>query len=205
MRKCWLGFLGILLVTAGCSQGPARIAAPNVDPESAADSAIELYDTDHDGSLKKAELAACPAVLAYLSLYDQNSDGLVSRDEFAARLNELYGKRVGLSHVDCQITFQGRPLQDAIVVFEPEPYLGDEIPAANAITGANGSAPMAVAAEYLPENLRARNRQLMKVGTYKVRITHPKIALPAKYNTNTTLGYETQLGNPFARFELTAK
>lgn len=190
-------------VLTGCSQGPARVAAPNVDCEAATDRALELYDSDHSGSFSKSELANCPAVLQNLPAYDQNADGTVSREEFVARLGELYGKRVGLTEVDCQITFQGRPLEGATVVFEPEPYLGEEIPVARGTTDSMGSAPMAIDGEYLPESLRSRNKKLTKVGSFKVRITHPSIQLPAKFNTKTTLGYETQLGTPFARFALT--
>jgi hypothetical protein len=54
----------------------------------------------------------------------------------------------------------------------------------------------------LPENVRTM--KLLQYGTYKVRITHPKIQLPAKYNTETTLGYETKMGSPFATFALTS-
>jgi hypothetical protein len=205
MRKVWHVALGIAVATGGCSQGSARIAAPNIDPESAADAALELYDADSDGSLSKVELSACPAVLANLSIYDQNGDGLVSRDEFVARLNELYGKRVGLSQMASQVSLQGRPLADAVVVFEPEPYLGDEIMAADGKTDSNGSAPMSIAPEFIPENLRQRHMRLSSSGTYRVRSTHPTVNLPAKYNVSTTLGYESQFGSPVAKFELSAK
>lgn len=47
--------------------------------------------------------------------------------------------------------------------------------------------------------------RLSNIGTYKVRITHPTVNLPAKYNVNTTLGYESQLGSPVAKFDLSAK
>jgi hypothetical protein len=60
---------------------------------------------------------------------------------------------------------------------------------------------MAIAEEHLPENVRTM--KLLQYGTYKVRITHPKIQLPARYNSETTLGYETKMGNPFATFALT--
>lgn len=194
-----------MIWAAGCSQGPSRIAAPNIDPEYTASQALALYDLDHDGTLSKDELAECPAVLQHFSLYDQNGNGTIERDEFVARLVDLYGKRIGLTEVTSKVTYQGRPLKDAVVIFEPEPYLGDEIPEARGTTDANGAASMAIAYELLPANLRERKRSLTKVGTYKVRITHPDLPLSDKYNTHTTLGYETQLGNPFAKYSLTAK
>ena len=42
-------------------------------------------------------------------------------------------------------------------------------------------------------------------GTFKVRVTHPTIALPARYNTATELGYETESGNPNVQFVLADK
>ena len=62
---------------------------------------------------------------------------------------------------------------------------------------------MSVPAEDLPENLRLV--ALVHVGTFKVRITHPTIKLPARYNTDTELGYESEVGNPFADFALKDK
>lgn len=196
---------GLSLFAAGCSREPSRVTAPNIDPDTAAAAALELYDSNHDGSLSKAELAKNPAVLLSFAAYDLNGDGAIGGDEFVARLSELYGKRIGLTEVSSKVTYQGRPLKDAVVVFEPEPYLGEEIPEARGTTDANGTASMTIAAEFLPENLRQRNRSLTKVGTYKVRITHPNMSLPDKYNTQTTLGYETQIGSPFATFSLSAK
>jgi hypothetical protein len=203
--KSSLAFFALALVAAGCSQQPSRVSAPNIDPDDTAAAALELYDSNHDGSLDKEELVKSPAVLQSLTVYDQNGDGKVGADEFAARLAELFGKRIGLTEVSSKVTYQGRPLKDAVVVFEPEPYLGEEVPEARGTTDANGIASMAIAAENLPENLRQRNRSLTKVGIYKVRITHPSMTLPDKYNTQTTLGYETQIGSPFAKFSLTAK
>ena len=50
-----------------------------------------------------------------------------------------------------------------------------------------------------------KNIKLIQYGTFKVRITHPTIKIPAKYNTDTTLGYETIPGQPTVSFVLNAK
>jgi hypothetical protein len=42
-------------------------------------------------------------------------------------------------------------------------------------------------------------------GTYKVEVTHPSVAIPAKYNTATTLGYETEVGNPSLLLDLRSR
>jgi hypothetical protein len=195
--------IGVLLAAIGCSQGPSRIDPPSIDVETAAAQAIELYDKNGDEKLSKEELSQCPGVEASLTLYDTNGDQAVDRAEFAQRLGELLRSRVGLTNLRSRVTYQGRPLSDAVVVLEPEPYLGSEVQTATGTTDANGSASLGIAAENLPSNLQGR--KLVHCGTYKVRITHPKIKLPAKYNTQTTLGYETRLGDPFAAFALTAR
>jgi hypothetical protein len=54
--------------------------------------------------------------------------------------------------------------------------------------------------EFVPEHLH--RLKLVHYGTFKVRITHPSIEIPAKYNTETELGYETEPGKPNVRFQL---
>jgi hypothetical protein len=200
-RHHWIRLLSALLVLAGCSRGPARVDAPSVDPESAADKAIELYDSNQDQSLSNEELADCPGILASLSLYDPDGNRRVDRHEIVQRLKELLKNRVGLTQLRSHVTFRGKPLVGATIVFEPEPYLGTEVEAARGTTNSHGSAQMSVSEDILPGHVRTM--KLMHYGTYKVRITHPSIKLPAKYNTQTTLGYETRIGDPFATFTLT--
>jgi hypothetical protein len=201
-RCSFLASIGLLLVIGGCSRGPARIPAPDVDPESAADMALELYDRNGDAKLDKAELAACPGIRDMLSLYDQDGGGSVDRNEIVERLTGLLKSRIGLTQLRARVTYRGKPLSGAKVVFEPEPYLGEEVEAAEGTTDAHGSAQMSIAPEQLPEHVH--NMRLVHCGTFKVRITHPQIQLPPRYNTETTLGYETRLGDPFASFALTA-
>jgi hypothetical protein len=195
------GFCFVLPTVVGCSRGPARVEAPGIDSDSAADKAIELYDTNHDQSLSDHELTRCPGIRMMLSLYDEDGNRSVDRGEIARRLSSLLKNRVGLTQLRSRVMYRGRPLPDATVVFEPESYLGDEVQVAQGTTNAHGSAQMGVSEEYLPENVRSM--KLVHYGTYKVRITHPKIKLPAKYNSETTLGYETKIGDPFATFTLT--
>lgn len=184
----------------GCSGRPSRITPPDIDPESAADEAIGLYDADKDGSLNDAELEECPAMLAELMSYDKDANGSVSRDEIAARITALRKHGVGLTRVNCNVSMNGRGLDKAAVQFEPEPYLGQEIKAAHGITNERGVAQMAIPAEELPAD--QRDLKAIHYGTYKVRITHPTIKLPARYNTQTTLGYESRPGDPYAIFKL---
>ncbi len=178
----------------GCSRGPAAVHVPEVDPRQAAQLAMELYDKDHDGELTEAELAACPGILGNLSVYDLDKNGSVSQEEIEKQITELRSSRVGLTMLSVQVRLDGRPLKGARVRLVPEAYLGDEVKEAWGTSNARGIATMDIKDSDLPES----DHGLLGVhyGTYKIEVTHPDVPIPAKYNTQTTLGYETEKGNP---------
>jgi hypothetical protein len=192
--------LGLCLLSLGCSHGPTAVRPPYIDAAEASRQALELYDTDHDGELSDQELAACPGILQHRDIYDADHNGKISRQEIEDRIRELKSPRVGLSSLRIQVRLDGRPLSGATVKLIPEKYLGDDIKAAVGTTGDGGSATMRIPDEDLP----AAQRGLAGVhyGTYKVEITHPTVVVPEKYNTKTTLGYETERGTPYATFDL---
>ena len=193
----------LILVVVGCSGGPAALEAPDLDPADAAQGAIALYDKDGDGKLSSEELQACPGILVSLELYDQDGDGFVSQEEIAQRLQKYVDGKVTLARVSARVSLNKKPLADATVRFIPESYLGEAIKPASGVTRKRGSATMAVAKEDLPEEMHG----ILGIhpGTYRVEITDPDGKVPAKYNTETTLGYETTPGNPYATFDLKSR
>jgi hypothetical protein len=200
----WMFVLfGSIAGLVGCSRGPGRFEAPEVNPESAAARAMELYDANDDTALSKEELANCPGMLAQIKLYDENGNGAVDQDEISRRLTDLLKYRTGATGLNALVLYNGRPLGGATVVLEPEPYLGDQVQKAEGVTDGAGSADLGIPPEFVPEHLR--RIKCVHYGTFKVRITHPTIPLPAKYNTATELGYETQPGDPYIRFALSSK
>jgi hypothetical protein len=102
----------------------------------------------------------------------------------------------GMTALRCTVTLDGRPLPGAKVVFEPEPFLGDEIKTAFSNTNEFGDAGPSIPPEDRPApNLPGG----INFGLYKVRITkdvNGKESLPAIYNTDTTLGYEVAYDDP---------
>jgi hypothetical protein len=200
-----VGFLaiGFCILTTGCSHGPTAVKPPFIDPVEASRQAMELYDTDHDGQLSDKELEACPGILMHRDLYDSDHDGKISREEVEARIRKLRASRIGLTRLGVQVRMDGRPLAGATVKLVPEKYLGSDIKGAAGITGAGGAASLSIPDEDLP----AAQHGLTGVhyGTYKLEITHPTAKIPAKYNTQTTLGYETERGNPFVDFDLKSR
>jgi hypothetical protein len=77
---------------------------------------------------------------------------------------------------------------------------------AQGVTDSSGIARMSLAEADLPEDLKST--LLMQPGLYYVEITHPKTALPARYNMATELGFEvdpSQREGTSARFDLKLK
>src|SRR5687767_1840895 len=72
-----------LLLAAGCSSRPGKIRPPGVDPDDAADAAIEQHDRDGDGALSQAEWSASPELAAVAEHYDTTSDRALSAEEIA--------------------------------------------------------------------------------------------------------------------------
>jgi hypothetical protein len=192
-----------VLAAVGCSGGPSAVDVPEVDPEAAAEKAINAYDANGDRALGPDELAKCPGILSKLTAYDADKNGTVEQAEIVRRIGELFKHNPGATQLNCAVTYGGRPLADAEVLFEPEEYLGEELQAARGVTDAAGVAAMGIPPEFLPEHLH--RLKALHYGTFKVRITHPTITLPARYNTATELGYETESGNPNVQFMLVDK
>ena len=188
--RCAAFWLGCVLVTAslGCHRGPTAIRPPKIDSARAADAAIEQYDQDADGLLSEAELAACPGILGQLRKYDQDQDRRVSAAEIAARIGQWQDRGTGLRAFSCGVSLEGRPLFGAQVRLTPETFLGENLKSASGTVADFGQAVIRIAPEELPED--QKDIPGVQLGLYKVQITHPTVELPARYNTETTLGVE---------------
>lgn len=196
--------LGLAFSLVGCSNAPSRVTAPGISGSAAAD-AIAKYDKNGDGALDDEELKAVPAlskdygtgdasVAGAKSRFDKNSDGNITADEISARINEWVDSKVGLLQFSLQVTLDGRPLEGATVTLVPEEFLGTSIKTASGVTDSTGRANTAIAAEDLQANETGLSG--MRVGVYKVQITHPSTNIPAKYNTETTIGVEVAQDDP---------
>jgi hypothetical protein len=190
----------LTVIVCGCSGGQERIKPPRIFPTAATRQAFELYDTNHDGKLSQEELTKCPGVLISIDRYDANHDKQIDQEEFKSHLTSLLKGGTGATQLACVVSYQGKSLAGAKVMLEPEPYLGTDIQSAEGVTSNAGIADVGMPPEKAPAALKAM--KLIQYGTFKVRITHPSISIPAKYNTETTLGYETIPGEPSANFTL---
>jgi hypothetical protein len=194
----------VVVLACGCSLGPSRIQPPNIDPENAGREAVAAYDKDGDSALSKDELIRCPALLNALASYDTSRDGKIQAEEIAARLKSWADTKVGITAATFYIRLDGRPLTDAQILLEPEPFLEGAVAPATAVTNSSGLAGPSMASEHLPEGIRFG----LQSGIYKIKVTHPARTIPAKYNEQTELGLEVppyfDLYNP-PTFELKTK
>jgi hypothetical protein len=190
----WLSGATVIFISsvnlAGCSSRPSAIKPVDIDPDDAGRQAIELYDKTHDGVLSDEELAAVPGIAKYKDLYDQDDDGAVSQDEIATRLNLWSEQGLGFRPLNVVVVVDGRPLSNASLEFVPEPYLGPNVKRATGITDDGGMANLAVAVEDMPPALAHLPIDGVMGGTFKVRVTHPSVKLPPRFNSETELGEE---------------
>jgi hypothetical protein len=180
----WLLLFGLLL--GGCGSS-ANMDIPEFDPATAADRALTEYDSNTDRKLSREELKKCPGLLSAIKDFDQDRDGSISEDELKLKLQEVQGTGAALVEVSCVVTRSGRPLEGATVKMVPESFLGETFQPATGVTARNGNAYPSVAQETMPEEYRGK-LQGVPIGIYRVEVTHPNVAVPAKFNTQTELG-----------------
>lgn len=181
MNRRWI--LALLLL-AGCSSGPPSVAPISYSSRTAADAVAE-FDANKDGKLDAGELKVCPALAGSLKEIDGNGDDMIDGDELRARV-ELYGSGgVSIRNVPVRIFRQGKGVANVTVTLEPEKFMGGAIKPASGVTNATGDVNPAAADEAFPG---------VQVGCYKVVLSQKDAkgaeTLPARFNTETTLGVE---------------
>jgi hypothetical protein len=178
-----------MIYLAGCTED-IGVDSIRYRPAKMAAVALEKCDTNKNGSIDGAELEAAPGLKAALPLADTNRDQALSLAEIEARLQTFAGNSL-VYPLNVQVHWQGVPLPQAEVKIVPESFLADTLKHASATTDANGAcAP--------------RNPELpipaVYPGLYRVEISRKDAAgqesLPAKFNTQTTLGVDVGFDVP---------
>lgn len=195
MLRCFV-LLGILFLV-GCSNAPPAVVAPTIDAGAASAAAITKYDKNGDGALDEAELKACPSLVHAKGRFDTNSDGKISGQEIAERIPKW--RNVGIMGCTLTVMLDGKPLEGAEVKLIPEEWLQGALSNGSGKTEVTGLANISIAPADLPPADAGLNG--MRLGLYKVEVTHPKVKLPARYNTATELGLEIAGDNPQAERE----
>jgi hypothetical protein len=186
----------------GCN-GAERVYPPSFDADQAAAAALAQFDADRNSVISREEAAAaCQGIHHDWSEYDANTDGEISRDELAQRFQKWLDQDTGLMNVRCEVQLNGQPLVGAEIRLTPYPFLGDNFYPAAGATDRYGFAFLRVLPEEAPESLHGAYG--VQVGLYRIAITHPTIALPAKYSTQSELSVDLSPvdGNTGIRFLL---
>ena len=171
----------------GCSGKPSRIKQQALDPATAAAAAMDAYDSNGDAVLDEKELKASPPLSSAMLMFDLDADGQLTKDEVRNRLSTWIENKSALFPIPCTIKMQGRPLSNATIEFEPEPFLGDSFQVARGVTDAEGMTSLSVS-EGPYSDLPG-----IPSGLYRIRISKidgGKERVPAKYNEQTALGQE---------------
>lgn len=168
---------------SGCTS--ERVEAPAFSPAGAAAQAIALYDKNGDGLLDEKELERCPALLEALPKIDTSGDKRLSADEIAERLKQIQEANIGIMTVTCKVVLDNQPLEGAMVRLIPEPFMGPAVQPACGVSDENGAVNLRIDGQSFPG---------VHCAFYRVQITkdggNGKDLLPARYNTQTTLGAE---------------
>lgn len=193
----------LLQATFGCSRGPSAPSKPAFDPYGSGSQAIESLDANGDGKIDLAEAEQSPGLQIAFSRIDKDGDSAVTADEIADRIR--YYKSAATTIVDggVTVTARGRPVVGAKVTFEPESFLGEAFTSSSGETDGAGRTYMQGADAKFPG---------LYLGMYRVRISMVSggnETIPARYNTETTLGYEAADDIPNVstgiRFDLSAR
>ncbi|BBO33708.1 hypothetical protein [Lacipirellula parvula] len=179
-------WLGLFALCVGCHSGPAKISFPTVDASAAAAGAMQAADKNGDAGISKEEAVAVPSLVAEFGKYDANGDGKIDAAEIESRIATWSARGPKVVPINFDVTLDGRALEGAEVVLEPEAFMGDVLPKGVSQVGASGACGPTVPKEMLSKDIPFG----MFCGLYRVKITHPSKKVPAKYNEQTELGIE---------------
>jgi hypothetical protein len=181
----------VLISAVGCSNRPPRLKPPAINASAAGSKAMEMYDADKDGKISGEELDKCPALKAAIAQIDETGGDVVTAARITARIKKWQDSQLGRMSLSCTILRNGVPMADAEVKFVPEAFLGNEMKTASGKTDKNGVAMISVP---LAERVEGTLPDPPGVapGLYRVEVTKGS-EIPAKYNTETTLGQEVAL------------
>jgi len=171
------------LIVAGCGPSrPARIVPPALDPEAVTTAAMAQADANGNGVIEKTELGGLPALVAAVSQLDQDHDGGISKAELRRWLDEVKESRIAITSYAGEVRHLKRPLGGATVRLVPESFMGADVKAAEGVTDPDGRFSATIPDAKYPG---------VNCGLFRVEITgqgNDGKPLPAKYNTQSTLG-----------------
>jgi hypothetical protein len=174
----------VLAAIVGCGSPPPP-SRPALVPAEVARRALEMYDANHDGKIDAEELKKSPALVALAANLGPQAAGGLTGEDLTRRAEAWLKSPSGLVPQRLLIDLDSRPLAGATVAVEPEECMGPGYQAVTATTDAMG--------QCCPSAADARYGGLY-LGLYRIRISKldgGRETIPARYNTQTELGLET--------------
>ena len=173
----------------GCGNSGPPPVVPDLPDASAASKAMELYDTNHDGFLDAKELEKAPGLKAAIKQVDTNHDGKISEQEIADRIKSWADSQIGRMPVALP-----RDAQRQAAGGREGGLRAGEVPGRHASVrlGNHRRNGLAISPAPMPADPTVQG---LSPGFYRVEITKDGENIPAKYNTETTLGAEVASGS----------
>jgi hypothetical protein len=190
-RLFWISLVASLcwMVVTGCDSKPKRLSPTKVNATTAAANAMTMYDANHDGKISGDELEKCQSLKAIAK------NGEVTAEMISGQISQWQNGGPGRVAVGVVVFHNGKPLAGASVKLMPEKFMGTDLTPVTGTTAATGGAPMSVPTSGPAEPKGG------SLGFYRVEITKEGESIPAKYNTETTLGMAV-LGETSTTFNL---
>jgi hypothetical protein len=181
LRLTMFLFVGL----AGCSAKSGAVheaSVPKYDAEAIAKAALAEFDKDGNGAIDSSEARACPALLGAFAGFDANNDKKITADEIKKRVETYAAGPTGSVPATIIVRLDAKPLADATVTFIPEACMGSVLKTATARTNPEG-----ICGEFQIDGKAYRG---LPAGLYKIQVVKEGANVPARYNTQTTLGIE---------------
>jgi hypothetical protein len=176
----------VFLCVPGCNRGGSAIDPPQLDPAKVGQAAVQQYDLNNNGVIEGDELTAAASLESAMSQLDVDEDQKLTAEEIAAYVQSWQDAGVGLTSVNCRLTWKGQPLAGAKVTFHPEDFQGNAVAVAEGISDQRGTVRLA-----LEDGPQRGWPDGMQLGFYRVHISkieNGNEIIPPKYNEDSTLG-----------------
>lgn len=196
MRVVYCLLLIMTCLAMGCSRGPRAIERVDVDLDATAQRAIAQLDSNSDGKIDEKEVRAAPGLAEAFARADKDDNQSLSAQEIGDYMNVIVDGSPAIFALEFELSYRGRPLDQATVTLVPESFQGDQFKPASGVSDADGFADVTMAAEDLPFEGSPFG---VRPGLYRIQITSNKQNIPTKYNSNTELGIELSLSAPTLR------
>ena len=182
----------LFVVVAGCDRTP-KIARAQYDPEKSANEAMAIYDADKNGKIDATEMKKSPALVHGLANIDSDRDQCIDETELKTALEAYRSSNVWLRDLSVEVVRKGKPVEGVEVSLIPEMFLTGRIKPAVGITDAKGRAELKTEGQPYPG---------VQLGLFRGVLSRKDAAgketLPAKFNVETTLGWEIRPDNRVA-------